>query len=62
MDKYRPIKELTLALFVIVVIIMLLPRPERHEPHDPRPWRPKDIYLIYKMWTDEEYRNVNNEN
>ncbi len=24
-----------------------------------RQWKPRDFYLVYKMWTDEEYRNVN---
>ena len=37
-----------------------LPRRELTEQEKVEQWKPRDFYLIYKMYTDEEYRNVNN--
>ena len=37
-----------------------LPRRELTEQEKVEQWKPRDFYLIYKMCTDEEYRNVNN--
>ena len=46
----------------ILYLVMLtsVPRKELTEQEKVEQWKPKDFYLIYKMWTDEEYRNVNN--
>jgi len=46
----------------ILYLVMLtsVPRRELTEQEKIEQWKPRDFYLIYKMCTDEEYRNVNN--
>ena len=50
-----------IALLCLSYIVMLLsvPRGEVSDMEKVKQWKPRDFYLIYKMWTDEEYRYVN---
>lgn len=40
-------------------MLLSVPRGEVSDMEKVKQWKPRDFYLIYKMWTDEEYRNVN---
>ena len=42
-----------------IVMLLSVPRGEVSDMEKVKQWKPRDFYLIYKMWTDEEYRNVN---
>ena len=42
-----------------IVMLLSIPRGEVSDMEKVKQWKPRDFYLIYKMWTDEEYRNVN---
>tara|TARA_Y100000385_G_scaffold286093_1_gene347375 strand:+ start:1821 stop:2006 length:186 start_codon:yes stop_codon:yes gene_type:complete len=46
---------------IVLYLVMLLsvPRGEVSNEEKVKQWKPRDFYLVYKMWTDEEYRNVN---
>ena len=46
-------------LFLYLVMLLSVPRGEVSDMEKVRQWKPRDFYLVYKMWTDEEYRNVN---
>ena len=46
-------------LFLYLVMLLSVPRGEVSDMEKARQWKPRDFYLVYKMWTDEEYRNVN---
>ena len=45
--------------FSYIVMLLSIPRGEVSDMEKVKQWKPRDFYLIYKMWTDEEYRNVN---
>ena len=51
-------KEVKEMLAQIIVLLLLLKRSCTAE-EKVKQWKPRDFYLVYKMWTDEEYRNVN---
>ena len=40
-------------------MLLSVPRGEVSDMEKVRQWKPRDFYLVYKMWTDEDYRNVN---
>jgi len=46
-------------IFVYLVMLLSVPRGEVSDMEKVKQWKPRDFYLVYKMWTDEEYRNVN---
>jgi len=48
-------------LFLYLVMLLSVPRGEVSDMEKVRQWKPRDFYLVYKMWTDEEYRNVNDQ-
>ena len=39
-------------------MLLSVPRGEVSDMEKVRQWKPIDFYLVYKMWTDEEYREV----
>ncbi len=39
-------------------MLLFVPRGEVSSEEKVKQWKPRDFYLVYKMWTDEEYRNV----
>jgi hypothetical protein len=45
--------------FLYLVMLLSVPRGEVSSEEKVKQWKPRDFYLVYKMWTDEEYRNVN---
>lgn len=61
-------KQKTILLFIgfgLIFITMLMFKPrtlskEEYYNQVPKATNLKDFYLIYKMWTDEEYRSVEN--
>ncbi len=42
-------------------MLLSVPPREVSDEEKVKQWKPRDFYLIYKMWTDEEYRNVNDQ-
>tara|TARA_B100001564_G_C20330872_1_gene530094 strand:+ start:85 stop:222 length:138 start_codon:yes stop_codon:yes gene_type:complete len=42
-------------------MLLSAPRGEVSDMEKVKQWKPRDFYLVYKMWTDEEYRNVNDQ-
>ncbi len=44
-----------------LAMVLSTPRVEVSDMEKVKQWKPRDFYLIYKMWTDEEYRNVNDQ-
>jgi len=40
-------------------MLLSVPRGEVSSEEKVKQWKPRDFLLVYKMWTDEEYRNVN---
>ena len=42
-----------------LVMLLSIPRGEVSDMEKAKQWKPRDFYLIYRMWTDEDYRNVN---
>ena len=57
--KQNRIILIAIIAFIGIMILLFLPRKELTEEEKIKAWKPRDFYLIYKMWTDEEYRNVN---
>lgn len=39
-------------------MLLSVPRGEVSDMEKVKQWKPRDFYLVYKMWTDEEYRKV----
>jgi len=42
-----------------LAMLLSVPRGEVSDMEKVKQWKPRDFYLIYRMWTDEDYRNVN---
>jgi len=40
-------------------MLLSVPRGEVSDMEKAKQWKHRDFYSVYKMWTDEEYRNVN---
>ena len=60
MIKHKSYLIIVGLCILYLVMLTSVPRKELTEQEKVEQWKPKDFYLIYKMWTDEEYRNVNN--
>lgn len=62
-EALTKISNVIIAALCISYLVMLLsiPRGEVSDMERVKQWKPRDFYLIYKMWTDEEYRNVNDQ-
>jgi len=64
-EKYKPLIKNKSSWIIIgllslyLVMLLFVPRGEVSDMEKVRQWKPRDFYLVYKMWTDEEYRNVN---
>ena len=43
------------------MMVLSVPRGELSDLEKTKMWKMKDFYLIYRMWTDEEYRSVADE-
>ena len=51
---------IVVGLFILALAMLLfVPPREVSSEEKVKQWKPRDFYLVYKMWTDEEYRNVN---
>ena len=42
-----------------LTMVLSVPRGELSDLEKTKMLKLRDFYLVYKMWTDEEYRNVN---
>jgi hypothetical protein len=48
------------GLIFLYLVMLCYPKQEALSDYEKtKIWKLRDFYLVYKMWTDEEYRNVN---
>ena len=47
--------------FIYLMMVLSVPRGELSDLEKTKIWKVKDIYLIYRMLSDEEYRSVGDE-
>ena len=47
--------------FIYLMMVLSVPRGELSDLEKTKMWKVKDIYLIYRMLSDEEYRSVGDE-
>ena len=45
--------------FIYLMMVLSVPRGELSDLEKTKMLKLRDFYLVYNMWTDEEYRNVN---
>lgn len=52
--KTNRIIALAILAFFCIMILLFLPRKVLTEEEKVKAWKPRDLYLIYQMWTDKD--------
>ena len=59
MIKDKSLWIIIVLCFMYIMMVLSVPRGELSDLEKTKMLKLRDFYLVYKMWTDEEYRNVN---